>query len=130
MATIQIFEDLRAWQQARELTNLVYDLSRQREFSRDFPLRDQIRGAGISTMSNVAEGFERRGDKEFSRFLSIAKGSAGEVRSQLYVAFDQSYITRPQFDTAYEKAVETSRTIAGLVNYVERSTSGSGKRRS
>src|SRR6185437_5550895 len=98
MAKIERFEDMLSWQKARELTNRVYQLSKQGDFARDFELRGQMRSASVSIMSNMAEGFERGGDKEFVQFLSTAKGSCGEVRSQLYVALDQSYITPVEFE--------------------------------
>src|SRR3990172_8363764 len=94
MATIQSFEEIEAWQKARELTRAVYACSGQGAFSRDFGLRDQIRRAAVSIMSNIAEGFERGGSAEFVQFLAIAKGSASEVEAQLYVAFDQGYINQ------------------------------------
>jgi four helix bundle protein len=92
MARVQRFEDLEAWKLAREITNEIYTFSSAETFYRDFGLRDQIRRSAVSIMSNIAEGFERDGDKEFIQFLSIAKGSAGEVRSQLYVALDRAYV--------------------------------------
>src|SRR5215204_3249757 len=103
MATIIRFEDLDAWRLARELTQEVYRVTGNGEFSRDFGLTNQIRKASVSVMSNIAEGFERDGNKEFRNFLSIGKGSAGEVRSQLYVALDQGYLTREDFDLIYRK---------------------------
>ena len=121
MTTIVRFEDLDAWKIARELTRDIYRLTSAAAFSRDFGLRDQIRKASVSVMSNVAEGFERDGNKEFRNFLSIGKGSAGEVRSQLFVALDQNYITRLEFDAAYNKAKESGQVIAGLTNYLARS---------
>ena len=121
MATIVRFEDLDAWKIARELTRDVYRITRAERFSRDFGLRDQIRKASVSVMSNIAEGFERDGNREFCNFLSIGKGSAGEVRSQLYVALDQDYITRDEFDVIYVKAKESGRVIAGLSNYLKQS---------
>ncbi len=86
------FEDLLVWQRARELTRVIYELTQGGAFARDFGLRDQIRRAAVSVMSNIAEGFERGSDTEFGHFLSIAKGSCGEVRCQLYVASDQGYV--------------------------------------
>jgi four helix bundle protein len=83
MSTIERFEDIEAWKLARKLTSLIYEVSAARDFSRDFALRDQIRRASISIVSNIAEGFERDGDREFLQFLSVAKGSCGEVRAQL-----------------------------------------------
>lgn len=91
MATVGRFEDLEVWQAAKALTNLVYDLTDQQTFARDYGLKDQICRAAVSVMSNIAEGFERGSDTEFRNFLVIAKGSAGEVRSQLYVARDRGY---------------------------------------
>ncbi|MGD9562922.1 MAG: four helix bundle protein [Pyrinomonadaceae bacterium] len=121
MSTIKRFEDLDAWKLARELTKDVYRLTRIGDFSRDFGLRDQICRSSVSIMSNVAEGFERDGDKEFINFLSIAKGSAGETRSLLYVALDQNYISDAEFNTVHEKAVENSRVISGLSGYLRQS---------
>jgi len=92
MATFKKFEDITAWQKARELTRLVYEITKNGNFSKDFSLRDQIRRASVSIMSNIAEGFDRGGRKEFIQYLSIAKGSVGEVKSQLYTALDQKYI--------------------------------------
>ncbi len=100
---IDRFEDIESWKKARGCTRLIYEMSSQGNFTRDFALRDQIRRAVISIMSNIAEGFERGGDKEFIQFLSIAKGSCGEVRSQLFAAFDQNYITEDQFRATYKR---------------------------
>lgn len=121
MATIYRFEDLDAWKIARELTRDVYRVTSTDRFSRDFGLKDQIRKASVSVMSNIAKGFERDGNREFCNFLSIGKGSAGEVRSQLYVALDQDYISRVEFDHIYLKAQEGGRVIAGLTNYLKQS---------
>jgi four helix bundle protein len=98
MATFQRFDEIEAWQKARELTRELYAVSSQGQLAKDFALRDQMCEAGVSVMSNIAEGFERSGTGEFVQFLAVAKGSAGEVRSHLYVALDQGYITRGQFD--------------------------------
>ncbi len=121
MAKIEKFEDIESWKLAREVTKLVYRVSATGGFSRDFPLRDQIRRSAISIMSNIAEGFERDGDKEFVQFLAIAKGSCGEARAQLYVASDQEYVDPVQFQAIYEKLVETSRLIGGLMKYLMQS---------
>jgi four helix bundle protein len=121
MAAIKKFEDLEAWKIARQLTKEIYRVSGNAQFARDFGLRNQICRASVSIMSNIAEGFERDGDKEFVNFLSIAKGSAGEVRSQLYVALDQKYITQDEFDRIFEKAVECGRVISGLMKYLKQS---------
>jgi four helix bundle protein len=111
---IEKFEDLIAWQKARELTRRIYEVTRQGEFQRDFSLRDQIRRASISVMSNVAEGFERGGRSEFHQFLVIAKGSCAELRSQLYVAMDVEYIDQGTFQILDALAKETSRLVGGL----------------
>jgi four helix bundle protein len=121
MAKIERFEDMLSWQRARELTKRVYQLSKQGDFAKDFELRGQMRSASISVMSNIAEGFERGGDKEFIHFLSTAKGSCGEVRSQLYVALDQSYITPVEFDKISSETVEVSRLVAGFMGYLRQS---------
>jgi len=121
MATFQKFEDIEAWQRARKLTREIYTVSNENPFSKDFGLRDQIRKASVSIMSNIAEGFERDGTKEFIQFLSIAKGSSGELRSQLYVALDQGYLKEEMFDRLLVTALETSRMISGLISYLRKS---------
>lgn len=115
---IERFEDIASWQKARELTRSIYRHSRSGQFARDFGLRDQIREASVSIMSNVAEGFERGGDNEFRQFLSTAKGSCGEVRSQLYVALDQEYIKPAEFDQMYQMTMEISRLTSGFMRYL------------
>lgn len=92
MATIKHFEDIEAWQRARELTKLIYKVTRKRKFAQDYGLVNQIRRAAISVMSNIAEGFDRSGSREFIHFLTIAKGSVAELESQLYIALDNEYI--------------------------------------
>ena len=119
---IRRFEDLIAWQKARDLTKGVYLLTTATAFSKDFGLRDQIRRAAVSIMSNIAEGFERAGRAEFHQFLVIAKGSCAEVRSQLYVALDAGYVTREQFDKVRSEAEEVGRVIGGLRASLKRST--------
>src|SRR5215210_7381743 len=94
---IKRFEDVEGWKKARLLTRELYSVTMKGEFARDFALRDQIRRAAISVMSNIAEGFEREGNKEFRQFLSLAKGSASEIRSQLYIALDAGYLTQGDF---------------------------------
>lgn len=121
MATIRQFEDIEAWQVARELTRAIYTCSNSGPFARDFGLRDQIRRASVSIMSNIAEGFERGGSAEFTQFLAIAKGSAGEVEAQLYVAFDQGYITDEQFEALRQLTASTKKLIAGFMNYLKKS---------
>lgn len=121
MAKIERFEDIEAWQMARESTKLIYKISSTGDFARDFPLRDQIRRAAVSMMSNIAEGFERDGDKEFVQFLAIAKGSCGEARAQLYIALDQNYISRVDFDSIYESLNSTGKRIGGFMRYLRES---------
>ncbi len=99
MATVNHFEDLEVWQRARPLTAKIYTLARQGEFAKDFGFRDQICRAAVSIVSNIAEGFERRSNRQFQQFLDIANGSAGELRAQLYVALDLGYVTPAQFKT-------------------------------
>ncbi len=118
MAAINRFEDIEAWQLAREMTKAIYAISNDDSFARDFGLRDQIRRASVSIMSNIAEGFERGGDKEFLQFVSIAKGSSGEVRAQLYVALDAGYIDQQTFSRLSDMATQISRMLAGLMKYL------------
>lgn len=121
MPTIYRFEDLDAWKLVREITRDVYAVAKTGEFARDYGLRDQICRSSVSVMSNIAEGFERDGRKEFVNFLSITKGSAGEVRSQLYVALDQNYISEEEFRVLYDKCQRNGNTIAGLIKYLNQS---------
>ena len=119
MTGIARFEDIQAWQTARELTNMVYALTSQDGFNRDFALRDQIRRAAVSVMSNIAEGFESRTDTQFINFLGIARASAGEARAQLYIAFDQKYITEEQFRESLMLGEKCARQIAKFIVYLE-----------
>jgi S23 ribosomal protein. len=119
MATITRFEELDAWQTARDLANLVYDLSDDDPFSSDFGLRDQIRRASVSVMSNIAEGFNSRTQKVFIDLLGRARGSAAEVQSQPYLARDRAYISQEEFDEAYDLADTASRQIHGLIRYLK-----------
>jgi four helix bundle protein len=121
MAKIERFEDMLSWQKARELTGQVYKVSKQGDFMKDFELRGQMRGASISIMSNIAEGFECGGDKEFSQFLSTAKGSCGEVRSQLYVALDESSLSPAECKELHAGTVEISRLISGFMGCLRQS---------
>ncbi len=108
------FEDLIAWQKARELTRTIYQITAAGRFSKDFGLRDQIRRAAVSVMSNLAEGFERGGRAEFHQFLSVAKSSCAELRSQLYVALDATYLNPSTFRQLILQAEEVARIISGL----------------
>ena len=116
MAKVTRFEDLMSWRKARELNRLVYAWSGKDGFSKDFELRNQMRRASISVMSNIAEGFERGGDNEFVQFLSIAKGSCGEIRAQLYAALDLEYLTENEFREMFERTIEVSRLISGFID--------------
>ena len=118
MSTFKRFEDIEAWQQARLLTRTIYECSKKGTFAKDFGLGDQIRRASVSVMSNIAEGFERGGTAEFVQFLCIAKGSAGEVQSQLYIALDQQYIGEEEFKSLSAIAESTKRRLGGLLNYL------------
>ena len=121
MASIERFEDIEAWQKARELTREIYRITNQGAFVKDFGLRDQIRRAAVSIMSNIAEGFGRGGNKEFIQFLSTAKGSASEVEAQLYVALDAEYITEDQFQQLYGLAQSSGKMIGGFIRYLQKS---------
>ena len=115
---VKRFEDLDCWSKSRKLTNEVYKVTGAGDFASDFALKNQIRKASISMLSNIAEGFERGGDKEFLNFLAIAKGSCGEVRAQLYVALDQEYLSQQAFDFLLDKVEEIGRMISGLMRYL------------
>jgi len=119
MAKINSFEEIKAWQKARELNAEIYKLTNSNNsFSKDFGLRDQIRRCSISISSNIAEGFERQTSKEFRRFLYIAKASAGEFRSQLYLASDLEYISTDEFKKLNLKVNDISKMISGLIKYL------------
>lgn len=120
MSTITRFEDLIAWQKARQLTREIYQVSQQGPFARDYGLASQIQRAAVSVMSNLAEGFERGGRAEFHRFLSTVKASCAEVRSQLYAATDIGYLSQTAFDRLMALAEEASRIVGGLRASVER----------
>jgi four helix bundle protein len=127
MATFHRFEELEVWKKARELTRKIYACTRGRDFAKDFALKDQIRRAAVSVMSNIAEGSERGGNVEFVQFLAIAKGSIAEVRSQLYIAVDQTYISQSAFKELSNSADEISRMILGLIKYLKQSGMRGGK---
>jgi len=116
--TIERFEDIKAWQEARLLTKMIYDTSKsEKSFNKDYKFSAQIQSATVSIMSNIAEGFSRRTTKEFIQFLFIAKGSTAEVQSQLYVALDQGYIDRQRFEELYSKSDEVARLTSGFIRY-------------
>ncbi len=118
---IQKFGDILAWQRARELTKEIYSHAKIGAFAKDFGLKDQVQRASVSIMAYVADGFDRGGDKEFIQFLSISKGSCGEVKSHLHVAFDQKYITTEEFNELCNAADEVGRLLAGFMAYLKQS---------
>jgi four helix bundle protein len=123
MATITRFDDLEIWKLARELAREIFNTySNCDHFSRDFALKDQINRASGSVMDNIAEGFERSGRNEFINFLSIAKGSCGEIKSQLYRALDRNYILQPHFEYLCNKADVLGKKIGAFINYLAAST--------
>jgi four helix bundle protein len=121
MASIETFEEIEAWKKGRELARSIYQLTASTDISRDFALRDQLRRAAVSVVSNIAEGFERNGDREFKHFLAMAKGSTGEIRAQLYIALDASLIPLNMFEHAFTLAGETGRLIGGFMKYLDQS---------
>ena len=120
MATIKRFEDLEIWQEARRLSKEVIRLSNSTDLKSDFKLKDQIKGSSGSVMDNIAEGFERDGNLEFRQFLSIAKASAGESRSQLHRVFDNNYITSEELQKLTSEYETLSRRIANFINYLNK----------
>lgn len=113
------FEDIEAWQEARNLVKLVYDaINKSEKFRRDFRLVNQLQGAAVSAMSNIAEGFARKSNKEFIQYLYISKSSAAEVQSHLYVALDQDYISQELFDKIYAQAEKVSKMDSGFIKYL------------
>src|SRR6188768_1247303 len=112
MSTLKSFEEIEVWQKARTFANRIFELTLEGTFSRDYKLRDQINGSSGSIMDNIAEGFERGGNREFIQFLSIAKGSAGETRSQLYRALDRNHLTQDQFNSLTEEVIQVSKQIS------------------
>lgn len=118
---IERFEDVQAWQEARVPANMVYDATSAGAFARDFALRDQVRDAAGSVMHNVAEGFEAGSDAEFVRFLKIARRSASEVQSELYLALDRKYLAADQFQPIYDHATRVKKLINAFIGYLNRS---------
>lgn len=127
MATIERFEDLKVWQKARALCKEVHIIINKDPFAKDFSLRNQINASSGSIMDNIAEGFDRSGRKEFIQFLSFAKGSNGEVKSQLYRALDKGYITNEIFNTNYKLADEIGKMIGSFIQYLKKSTYSGSK---
>jgi four helix bundle protein len=112
------FEDLECWQEAREVVNRVYRVCGVEAFNRDYSLIDQIRRASVSAMANIAEGFSRRGNREFIQFLFVAKSSAAELQSHLYVALDREYITKQQFEELYSETDKIQRQLSNFIKYL------------
>ena len=121
MASIQRFEEIEAWKKGRELTQRIYQVTAKTDFARDFTLKDQIKRAAILITSNIAEGFERGGNREFIQFLTIAKGSASGLKSQLYTAMEAGYLTKAEFAELYELAHSTLLLLGGFVKYLQQS---------
>jgi four helix bundle protein len=121
MAVVRRFEDLEVWIAAKDASVMIYKITENESLRKDFGLKDQIRRASISVISNIAEGFERNGNKEFIQFLSIAKGSAGEVRAQLYIIKELNFINEEEFVLLYEKVTQVSKMLSGFINYLKQS---------
>ncbi len=117
---IKRFEDIEAWQLARELSRMVYGLTKKAKFARDFGLKGQIQNAAGSSMHNIAEGFDSETNLEFVRFLRYAKRSCTEVQSELYMALDQQYITKTEFKNVYDHTGRTRAAIRGFINYLKK----------
>ena len=117
---IQRFEDIEAWKEARGLVNLIYNISEKREFAKDFSLKNQIRSASVSIMSNIAEGFDRSSDREFIQFLVIARASSSEVKSQLHIALDREYIDHGDFEAISGQANSVISLINGFIRYLRK----------
>ncbi len=119
MRQIKRFEDIQVWQDARVFANAIYDASDGQLFNKDFALRDQLRRAVISIMSNIAEGFDRFSPKEFILFQNYAKASAAEVRAQFYLALDRKYLSESQFTSLHKDAISLSKQLAGFIKYLK-----------
>lgn len=117
---IEKFEEIEAWQLARELTQKVYSMTRKPKFAKDYGLKRQIQEAAGSSMHNIAEGFDSETNREFIRFLRYSKRSCTEVQSQLYVALDQGYISLEEFEDIYDQASRTRAAVRGFINYLQK----------
>lgn len=123
MPLIKRFEDIQAWQEGRELVKMIYVLTNKGPFAKDFSMRDQIRRAAVSAMTNIAEGFDCDSNAEFARFLGFARRSAVEVQSLLYAALDVDYIGQAEFDSHYEQARKTKALIGGFKHSLTKKSS-------
>ncbi|ELR68970.1 S23 ribosomal protein [Fulvivirga imtechensis AK7] len=121
MANIERFEDLKIWQESRKLANKIYEILLSNQEIRDFALKDQINRSSGSIMDNIAEGFDRKGNKEFRQFLTVSRGSCSEVKSQLYMAQDRKLISSDQFEELYESCENISKMAHGLMKYLNSS---------
>ena len=121
MATITRFEDLTVWKMARDFSSNIFHITCYEQFSKDYKFKDQIRASSGSIMDNIAEGFERGGNKELLQFLAIAKGSCGESRSQLHRSFDYQYIENEEYETLCQKSIELSKGISAFIDYLKQS---------
>ena len=119
---VNSFEDLQVWKDSRILVKSIYQLTSDGKFSKDFGLREQIQRASVSIMNNIAEGFERNNNKEYIKFLGYSKGSAGEVRSMLYVATDLGYISQDNFNSNYQMAINIITQISNFIKYLKKSS--------
>jgi len=119
---VNSFEDLQVWQDSRILVKSIYQLTSDGKFSKDFGLREQIQRASVSIMNNIAEGFERNNNKEYIKFLGYSKGSAGEVRSMLYLATDLGYISQDSFNVHYQMAINIITQISNFIKYLKKSS--------
>jgi four helix bundle protein len=118
MAKIERFEDIIAWQKGMELCDVIYAITLKESFAKDYALKDQIRKSAISVPSNISEGFERESNNQFIYFLVIAKASAGELRTQLYIAKNQKYISEEEFNELKNQCLNVSKLISGFVSYL------------
>jgi four helix bundle protein len=116
---IDRFEKIEAWQKARELANYIFEITSQKKFAKDYGLRDQIQRASVSVMANIAEGFGSNSNKEFTRFLGYANRSVYEIQSHLYVALDRGYIKQEDFESIYDKAINTTKLTKGFIRYLK-----------